>query len=161
MTNPSTDRVVSFIQRHSLDAEIIPTPDGVPTVETAAQALGVETNQIIKTLVFLGPEDELVIAIACGTGRVDRKRLAAAVDLPKLSMASSEIVLESTGYPAGGVAPVDLPDRAHIVVDTRVIDQDWVFGGSGTDLHMIRIRSADIVALNRAQIASILVDPAK
>ena len=30
-----------------------------------------------------------------------------------------------------------------------MIDQDWVYGGSGTDLHMLRIRSADIVALNR------------
>lgn len=155
---PSTDRVEAFIGRHALDAEIISTPSGVPTVETAAAALGVPVDQILKTLVFTGPNDELVLAIACGTGKVDRHKLADAVVLPKVRIASPETVLAATGYPAGGVAPVDLPATALVVVDERVVQQDEVYGGSGTDLHMLRIRSADIVRLNNACVAPILAE---
>ncbi len=83
---PTTERVAAFIARHELDAEIVPTPTGVPTVETAATALGVSKSiKILKTLVFIGPTQEIVIAIACGTGRVDRKRLAEAAGLPKVA----------------------------------------------------------------------------
>ena len=68
MSEPSTKRVAAFIASNALDAEIISTPEGVPTVETAATALGVDVDQIVKTLVFVDTQDRLVIAIACGTG---------------------------------------------------------------------------------------------
>ena len=156
---PSTTRVEDFVARHSLDAEIISTPSGVPTVETAAAALGVPVDRILKTLVFTGPADEVVIAIACGTGKVDRQKLAVSAGLPKVRISSPDVVLAATGYPAGGVAPVDLPDSAIVVIDERVVQQERVYGGSGTDLHMLRIRVADIVRLSKARIASILRDP--
>lgn len=156
----STARVAAYIDNHGLDAEIIDTPSGVPTVEDAARALGVSSDRILKTLVFLGPNNELVIAIACGTGRVDRARLAAAAQLGKVKIASPDIVFAATGYPAGGVAPLDLPKDAIVIIDEQVMCQDVVYGGSGTDSHMLRVRSADVARLNFAQVAPILQEPA-
>lgn len=156
MSEPTTDRVAAFIARHALDAEIISTPEGVPTVETAAAALGVSVEKIVKTLVFVDSQHTLVIGIACGTDRVDRHKLAVAAGTSKLKMASAQQVLDSTGYPPGGVAPLDLPANAVVIVDRHVAAQDEVFGGSGTDLHMVRLHVADIVRLNHARIADIL-----
>lgn len=143
---------------HQLDAEILPTPKGVPTVESAAAALGVAADQIIKTLVFIGPQHHLVIAIASGTARVDRKKLAAAAGLVSVRFASPELVLASTGYPAGGVAPIGLPDEVPVIIDDRVLTYDEVYGGAGNDLHMMRIRSADLITLNQAIVTSIIQD---
>ncbi len=42
-----------FIRMHGIDATIVPMQMETPTVPAAAQALGVEAAQIIKTLVFL------------------------------------------------------------------------------------------------------------
>lgn len=156
MSEPSTDRVAAFIASHELDAEIISTPGGVPTVELAAAALGVPVDQIIKTLVFVSSDERLVIAIASGMGRVDRKRLSAATGTTNLKLASPELVLASTGYPAGGVAPIDLPAGVPVIVDTLVAQRQEVYGGSGTDLHMMRIRAEDIIRLNHARIAGIV-----
>jgi prolyl-tRNA editing enzyme YbaK/EbsC (Cys-tRNA(Pro) deacylase) len=158
MTAPTTARVEAFISKHALDAELIATPAGVPTVETAAAALGVSPEQILKTLVFIGPMDEVVIAIACGPGRVDRQKLAGASGLSNVKIASPAFVFAATGYLAGGVAPVDLPKDAIVVVDTEVLQQEQLFGGSGTELHMLRIHANDIVVLNEARIAPILQD---
>ncbi len=41
---------------------------------------------------------------------------------------------------------------------SRCCAQGPVYGGSGTDLHMLRVRSEDIVRLNDARIARILRD---
>ena len=147
---------MAFIEAHNLDAEIISTPDGVPTVETAATALGVDVDQIVKTLVFVDSRDRLVIAIACGIGKVDRRKLANAAGTSKLKLASSDQVIESTGYPPGGVAPIDLPEDTIVIVDENVAAQPVVYGGSGTDLHMMRIRTEDIIRLNGATIGDIL-----
>jgi len=160
LSSPGTSRVQAVIDRLDLDAELISTPQGVPTVETAAAALCVAADRIIKTLVFIGPAGELVVAIACGAAKVDRHKLAEAASLPKVRIASPEDVLSTTGYPAGGVAPIDLPEDAIVVVDAAVAGQAELYGGSGDDLHMLRIQSADIVRLNRAIIARILRDPA-
>ena len=156
MTEPSTARVAAFIEDHALDAEIISTPEGVPTVETAAAALGVDVEQIVKTLVFVDAQDRLVIAIACGTGKVDRGKLADAAGSSKLKLAPAHLVIESTGYPPGGVAAIDLPEHAVVIVDQRVASQSEVYAGSGTDLHMMRIRPEDIIRLNGASIGDIL-----
>lgn len=156
MTNPSLHRVQEFIAQHDLDAEILSCPDGVPTVEMAAAALGVPVDRIVKTLVFASSTGQLVIAIACGLDRVDRSKLAKLTGASKLKLASAQLVLDGTGYPPGGVAPVDLPSHAIVIVDRRVLDQPIVYGGSGTDLHMMRIRPQDIVRLNDAITADIL-----
>ncbi|HET9661540.1 MAG TPA: YbaK/EbsC family protein [Thermomicrobiales bacterium] len=156
MSEPSTERVATFIAAHTLDAEIISTPDGVPTVETAALALGVEVDQIVKTLVFVDSQKRPVIAIACGLGKIDRHKLADAANTSKLKLAPADLVLETTGYSPGGVAPIDLPDGIRVIVDRCVAAQDVVYGGSGTDLHMMRIRTKDIIRLNAASIGDIL-----
>lgn len=147
---------MAFIAAHALDAEIIPTPNGVPTVETAAVALGVGVDQIVKTLVFVDSQDRPVIAIACGTGKIDRRKLADRAGTAELKLASADLVLETTGYPPGGVAPIDLPDGVPVIVDERVAAQEVVYGGSGTDLHMVRIRTGDIIRLDAASIGDIV-----
>lgn len=159
MSEPSTDRVAAFIETHKLDAEIISTPEGVPTVETAAAALGVDVDQIVKTLVFVDTQDRLVIAIACGIGKVDRRKLAGAAGTSKLELAPAQLVIESTGYPPGGVAPIDLPTHAIVIVDARVAKQPQVYAGSGTDRHMMRIRTEDIIRFDRAIVSQIVQTP--
>jgi Cys-tRNA(Pro) deacylase len=160
VSEPSTERVAAFIASHGLDAEIVPTPEGVPTVERAAAALGVEVDQIVKTVVFVAPDGALTIAIACGTNRVDRQKLAAVAGRYSLKLAPPNLVLAATGYPAGGVAPVDLPVGVPVIVDEHVSRRDIVYAGAGTDEHMVRIHTADLIHLNKAVVASIVRDPA-
>lgn len=155
MNDQGRFRVEAIIRRLSLDAEIISTPDGVPTVERAAAALGVTTDRIIKTLVFVTPSIELVVGIGAGTSRIDRRRLAAEAGTGSLSFAPPELVLDRTGYPAGGVAPIGLPTGVPVIVDRAVMRHETVFGGAGDDLHMLRIRTQDIVVLSEARIADI------
>ena len=95
----------------------------------AAAALGVETEQIIKTLLFLielperkdGPQP--VVVIGYGETRVDRKRLSEhfGVGKKRIEMAPAAVVAELLGYPAGGVPPFGHRTALPVLVDAGIL----------------------------------------
>ena len=78
----------------------------------------------------------------------------------RLRLASPEVALRVTGYPAGGTPPVGHRERFPIVVDTRVAAQEWGWAGGGRKELMVRIRSADIVRLTDARVGDVVAEAA-
>jgi prolyl-tRNA editing enzyme YbaK/EbsC (Cys-tRNA(Pro) deacylase) len=159
---PSTDRapahLLAFLEKHSVDFKFISPGVPVPTVLAAAAALGVSPDLILKTLLFTGEGGSYVIAIANGTRRVDPGLLSAVCGLDRLRPAKTEVVLDVTGYPAGGVAPLGLPVGLPVVVDVKVMALPVAYGGGGQDDLLLRLQPAEIVRLNSAQMARIVAD---
>jgi prolyl-tRNA editing enzyme YbaK/EbsC (Cys-tRNA(Pro) deacylase) len=155
----ATRTLVSFLRESSVDAELIQPGVPMPTVPLAARAIGVEDDQIIKSVLFKGKEGELVLAIASGTARIDRAALEAIAGTSKLKLADAETVLAATGFPAGGVAPVGHLTKVTVVVDRRVMGLPEIFGGGGAEDVLLRIRPQDIVALTAALSGDITAPP--
>lgn len=148
-------QLIEFLARHAVDHEFSVPGVPMPTVSLAAQAIGVEEAQILKTLVFAAPNGEFVVAVANGNERIDRKRLAEVAGVAKLRPASPADVLVATGYEAGGVSPLGLPPGTKVVVDSATARLGEAFGGGGREDVLLRIRVADIVRLNAATVADI------
>lgn len=148
--------LLQFLEHHALDYEIVAPGVPMPTVPAAAAAIGVGVEQILKTLLFQDRDGGFVVAIACGTGRVDRARLAAVAGYGKLRVADSADVLRITGYPAGGVAPLALPHHLPVIVDSAVMVLPVAWGGAGREELLLRVVPADIVRLNSASVAEIV-----
>jgi prolyl-tRNA editing enzyme YbaK/EbsC (Cys-tRNA(Pro) deacylase) len=154
------ERLRAFLEMNSVAPEFIVPGHPMPTVSLAAAAIGVHEDRIIKSVLFKAPTGEVVLAIAAGTARIDRHRLAEVAGIPGLKLADAETVLAVTGYPAGGVAPVGHVTRIPVVVDQRVMDMGDVFGGAGTEEALLQIAPADIVRLTGAVIADITMTSA-
>ncbi|MDQ2684172.1 MAG: YbaK/EbsC family protein, partial [Chloroflexota bacterium] len=151
------DRVRHALELLQIDAAIVSPGVPMPTVPLAAEAIGCAPDQIIKTVVFSTTDGSAVIAIANGTSRIDRQVLASVAGVAKLKLADPTFVLERTGYPAGGVSPVGIrDDAAQIVIDRRVLEQEVVYGGAGTEDDLLRLRTPDLVQVTRARIAEIV-----
>ena len=151
--------LLAFLEEHGVDHEIVAPGVPMPTVPAAAAAIGVGVEQILKTLLFDNREGGYVVAIACGTGRVDRARLAAVSGAGKLRVADAPDVLRVTGFPAGGVAPLALPHQLPVIVDSAVMELPVAWGGAGREELLLRVDPTDIVRLNDATVAEI-VSPA-
>ena len=54
-----------FLTRERIPGEILDLDVPTPTVEAAAQAVGVDASQIVKSVLFTVP-DEVVLTITCG-----------------------------------------------------------------------------------------------
>ena len=95
-----------FIAAHHIDATILHLNAHTSTVSDAARELGVDTDQIIKSLVFM-IEDRPLLVINNGTARVDRKKLATllGVGRKRVKFASAEQALAITGFVVGSMPP--------------------------------------------------------
>jgi prolyl-tRNA editing enzyme YbaK/EbsC (Cys-tRNA(Pro) deacylase) len=148
--------LVEFLAAHDIDAEFIAPGVPMPTVPAAAAAIGAREEQILKTVLFGNKTGEYAIAIASGPRRIDRALLGEIVGVAGLRVASPDEVLAITGFPAGGVAPVGLPPELTVVVDSAVMSLPIAFGGGGREDLLLEIRTADIIRVNQARVATIV-----
>jgi Cys-tRNA(Pro)/Cys-tRNA(Cys) deacylase len=146
-----------FLLVHRLDAEIVSPGVPMPTVNAAAAVLGVPPGRIFKSVLFQARDGACAMAVACGNERVDTRALEKLTGLAGLRLASPEVALRVTGYPAGGTPPVGHRERFPVVVDARVAAQPWGWAGGGRKELMVRIASADIVRLTGAIVGDIAV----
>jgi len=150
--------LADYIRAQGIEAEIVAPGVEMPTVEAAAAVLGVPPERIFKSILFQAESGACVMAIACGRARVDARKLASLTGLARLRLASPEVALAVTGYPAGGTPPIGHRERFPVVVDARVAAQTWGWAGGGRKELMVRIASADIVRLNGAQVAEVVTE---
>jgi prolyl-tRNA editing enzyme YbaK/EbsC (Cys-tRNA(Pro) deacylase) len=150
------DRLLMQLGALGVEAELFEPGSPMPTVPMAAATVGVSESAIIKSVVFEDRAGQVVLAIANGPARISRRLLAQVFGAPKLWLASPEIVLERTGFPAGGVAPVCHISDIPVVVDASVMKEAWVYGGAGTEDALLKIQPADIVRVTNAKIAAIV-----
>ena len=153
------EHLLAFLIKHGLDFEFVAPGSPMPTVPLAAQAIGMPEDHILKTLVFVGDPGEFIVAIANGTRRIDRDRLARAARIRKPRPANPIDVLAVTGYPAGGVAPLGLPASLPVIVDAATATLTVAYGGGGQEHLLLRVQVADVIRCNNALVADITEAP--
>ena len=80
--HPSIQRVLDAAERKGVTLEVTTFAESTHTAVEAAAALGAELGQIVKSLVFVAPDDdglEPILCLVSGPDRVDVARLAAVV----------------------------------------------------------------------------------
>src|SRR5690606_11919283 len=106
------------------------------TAVEAAQAVGCEVGQIVKSLVFLlrfaeKPEGEPVLVLVSGANRVHEKRLGRLLG-GKLERAAADYVHEVTGFAIGGVPPLGHKSPLKTFIDEDLLQYDIIYAAAGT-----------------------------
>jgi prolyl-tRNA editing enzyme YbaK/EbsC (Cys-tRNA(Pro) deacylase) len=154
------ERVARVLRDAHVETRIEEFADGTPTADAAAQAVGCELGQIVKSLVFTSARG-YVVALVPGDRRADRTRIARETGVERVKTAGPDDVLRATGFEAGGVAPFPLPGVALVLADRRLLAHGEVWFGAGTDRHMAALAPAELVKLSRAHEADVSEDPTR
>ena len=143
----------AFIDDHHIQATIMPLDQHTLTVGDAARALGVDTDQIIKSLVFHIDGTPLLV-INNGLTRVDRRKLAAhlGVGRKKVKFASPDTAFALTGYVVGSMPPFGHKQKLRTLVDTAVTQLDILYGGGGDIDAMMRLTSQEVLSVSQAEV---------
>lgn len=170
------DDLQAYIDRHAIQARLICDIGHTPTVPDAARALGVDAEQIIKTLLFvLTPGSQTpagatqaeqippaVVVISNGESRVDKRALGRRFGLnPKrVKLADPATVIELLGYPAGGVPPFGHRHRLPVLVDQTVVDlreraSERIFGGGGDDRTMVALSVGELLRIHQPEVLAL------
>ena len=144
------DELGDYIVSNGIDATILDLDEPTPTVEAAAEVLGVSPAQIIKSILFLikGGDGEFqpLMVITNGTDRIDYTALAKLLGTSRRSIriASAEQVEELTGFPVGTVPPFGHKSSLPTIIDSRVVQQELIYGGGGALHALMRIAVSEL-----------------
>ncbi len=146
-----------YLANLRIDAELISLGKETTTAGMAAEALGVPNDVVIKSILFQTKNGALLLVVAQGTGRIDTKKLAQITGMDGWRLAKPDVVLEATGYPAGGTPPVGLKQKIRMIVDARAAVLHEAYAGGGSHDVMLRIKPTDIIRINGAEVHDVLV----
>jgi Cys-tRNA(Pro) deacylase len=147
---PEVERVAAVLRAAAVDARIEEFPEGTHTARDAAQAVGCELAQIVKSLVLVC-DGAYVMALVPGDQRADEAAVAAAVPAELVRAARPEEVVHATGFEPGGVAP--FPQRAvtQTLMDPALLRHEVVWIGAGKPSYVAGLAPAELQRLTRAR----------
>ena len=131
MPAPAVDRFIAAAGELGLQPDVKTFPKDTRTAQQAADALGCELGQIVKSLIFSAGDDELVLVLTSGVNRVDEAKVAPLFGVPKLGKADAAGAREATGFAIGGIPPCGHPRRLRAVVDQDLLDWPTIWAAAG------------------------------
>jgi prolyl-tRNA editing enzyme YbaK/EbsC (Cys-tRNA(Pro) deacylase) len=147
----------SFMERNAIRGEIVHLDVPTPTVETAAQAVGVRPEQIVKSILFL-VDQQPVLAIVNGTAYVERRVIAGlyGVGKKRVRLASPEEVQTTSGYEVGAMPPFGHIQPLPTLLERGVLELPEVYAGGGDENALLRICPQEIARATGARVIDLL-----
>ncbi len=147
----------TFLHGRAIRGEILFLEVPTPTVETAALAVGAQPDCIVKSILFL-VDDRPVLAIACGSQRVERRAIAAlyGVGRKRVKLAAPDEVLRAAGYEVGALPPFGHLQAIPTLIDPRVLEHAAVYAGGGAENALVRLDPHDILRVTHAQVIDLI-----
>ena len=134
----SLKRVRAAILDAGLEDTIIETGKAT-TAQMAADEVGCDVNQIVKSIVFAGGDTgDIFLFLTAGGNRVDMD-LASALAGETLVKADAAVIRATTGFAIGGVSPLGHLTAPRTFLDRTLAGFDVVWAAAGTPHHVFSI----------------------
>ena len=153
--SPSARKVQEALQALGMEPQIMELPDSTRTAVEAAQAVGCQLGQIVKSLVFKAKRTgRPILVIASGSNRVNERRIEAFIGEP-LGKADADFVRAETGFVIGGVPPVGLSQKLLTFIDQDLLQYQEIWAAAGTPHAVFRLSPADLLKMAAGQVVAI------
>jgi prolyl-tRNA editing enzyme YbaK/EbsC (Cys-tRNA(Pro) deacylase) len=151
----SAKKVQQALNDRKMELQVVELPASTHTAVEAAQAVGCDVGQIIKSLVFKGKRSERpILVIASGRNRVDEKRIENLIGEP-LGKADADFVRQHTGYVIGGVPPVGHTEKIETFIDEDLFQYDLLWAAAGTPNAVFQLSPQDLCAISDGKVTTI------
>lgn len=145
----ATDRFVAAAQKLGLEPDVKTFPSDTRTAQQAADALGCELGQIVKSLIFRAG-DELVLVLTSGLNRVDERKAAPLFGVSKLGKADAADARAATGFSIGGIPPCGHPIALRSLIDHDLLEWETVWAAAGAPDAVFEITPTRLVEVTGA-----------
>jgi Cys-tRNA(Pro) deacylase len=145
--HPSTQKVAAAALELGLAIEIKSFDQTTRTAQEAAEAIGCDVAQIVKSLCFTVNEQP-IMALVSGVNQLDERKLAAlcGVGRKKVKRASADAVKAATGFSIGGVPPFGHLTPMTMFVDEDLLQFETVWAAAGTPFAVFAIGPEDLIS---------------
>jgi prolyl-tRNA editing enzyme YbaK/EbsC (Cys-tRNA(Pro) deacylase) len=153
----SAQKVQQVLDVLGMRLQVVELPASTRTAIEAAQAVGCQVGQIVKSLVFKAKRSERpILVIASGQNRVDEKRIEALIGEP-LGKADADFVRQRTGFVIGGVPPVGHLEKLETFIDQDLLQFDVLWAAAGTPHAVFRLKPSELLQITGGQVTDLKV----
>ncbi|CAM5588870.1 aminoacyl-tRNA deacylase [Streptomyces spiroverticillatus] len=138
----------------SLTSDVRHFPDATRTAAEAAAAIGCDTSEIVKSLIFEA-DGEPVLVLMDGSSRVDVDLVRSELGAQKVKRAGADLVRATTGYAIGGVPPFGHITRTTVLADRGLLTHPVVWAAAGTPHSVFPMPPKDLIAHAGAKLADV------
>jgi Ala-tRNA(Pro) deacylase len=152
--------VTSVLDEAGVGYELLPHAR-TETAAAEAETLGVDPKEVAKTLVLSSPEG-YVRAVLPASERIDLRKVREHLEGGKrIHLATEEdLARDYPDFELGAVPPFGgAGDR--VLVDSRLAERETVVLEAGSHEQSVRIQTADLLRVSRAEVVDIAEDPSE
>ena len=151
----SAQKVQDTLKALGFALQVVEMPDSTRTAVEAAQAVGCQVGQIVKSLIFKTKRTgKPVLVIASGQNRVNEKKIAALLGEP-LGRADADFVRQQTGFAIGGIPPVGHREKIETFVDEDLLQYEVIWAAAGTPNAVFRLTPQELLQITSGKVVDI------
>ncbi len=151
----SLRRVQEALDQSGLSLVVVELPKSTRTAQEAADAVGCDLGQIVKSLILRGADSNRpYLVLVSGPNRANLDRVSEAMGEP-VQMADADFVREQTGFSIGGVAPVGLPDSIRTLIDQDLLQYQTIWAAAGTPRSVFSLSPDNLLELTAGDVGNI------
>ena len=111
----------------------------------AAEVLGISEDEIFKTLVTRGQDNQLFVFVIPVSGELDLKKAATAAGQKRVEMIHVKELVGLTGYMRGGCSPIGMKKQFPTFVDETAVLFDRIYISAGKRGEQIVLSADDLI----------------
>ncbi len=155
------DDVEQALNDVQLDIKITIFENSTATSQQAADNIGCELGQIVKSLGFMINKERPILVLASGDQTVDDRKLATLLEVgrKKVRMMTAEQCIEILGYAPGGVPPIGHRQSGFdIYMDDMLKRYEIVYAAGGSSQAIFPIELDRLQEVTNATFSDVVKD---
>ena len=155
ISNPSAKKIQNILRELGSSYKVIEFTESTRTAQEAADRVGCQLGQIVKSLIFKGlTSNKGLLVLTSGSNRVDENKIAQYVG-ESIGRADAEFVRTVTGYAIGGVPPIGHIQPLETYIDEDLLYYPDVWAAAGTPYAVFQLPASDLVKLTGGRIVRV------
>ena len=149
--SPSAQRIQDILNLLGPNFKVIEFTESTRTAQEAADRVGCQLGQIVKSMIFKGiATNKGILVLTSGANRVDENKISQYAG-EVVARADPEFVRMSTGFAIGGVPPIGIIHPIETYIDEDLLDFIRVWAAAGTPNAVFELFSTDLVRITRGK----------
>ena len=153
--SPSAQKVQEALRALEFDCKIIIFQDSTRTSAEAAERIGCQIGQIVKSLIFRGQSSaKPVLVLTSGANRVDESRISQYA-CESIGRADAEFVRTTTGFAIGGVPPIGYIQPLETYIDEDLLQYGIIWAAAGTPNAVFELTPASLLKMTAGKVVRV------
>jgi prolyl-tRNA editing enzyme YbaK/EbsC (Cys-tRNA(Pro) deacylase) len=142
--SPSAQKIQDLLNSLGYSYRVIEHAESTRTAQEAADRVGCDLGQIVKSLIFRGKtSNKPILVLTSGANRVDEKLISQYAGEP-IGRADPDFVRAVTGFAIGGIPPIGHIEKMETYLDEDFLQYAVIWAAAGTPNAVFELKTEDL-----------------